>query len=75
MLTRRPFDEHGNWQEVKEKRIYALDENGERIPVIDKETGLQKVDKRNRKQWKRIKVSSTGWDSPLNAKKWREDLS
>ena len=29
-----------------------LTENGEKIPVIDKKTGQQKVDKQNRKQWK-----------------------
>ena len=75
MLTVRPMDENGKWQEVKDKKVYALDENGERIPVIDEQTGEQKVDSRNRKQWKRIKVSSTGWDSPQNAKKWREDLA
>ena len=32
--------------------IYVLDENGERVPLIDKKTGQQKVDNRNRKQWK-----------------------
>ena len=73
MLTMRPFDENGQWKEVKESKPYALDENGNRIPVIDPETGKQKVDGRNRKQWKRTKVSSTGWDSPLNASKWRKD--
>lgn len=39
----------------------ALDGNGQRIPVIDPETGVQKVDKRNRKQWKRVTVARTLW--------------
>ena len=29
-----------------------LTENGERVPLIDKKTGQQKADNRNRKQWK-----------------------
>lgn len=44
------------WEKVKRKMEYALDENGERIPIIDPETGMQKTDKRNRKQWKRVSV-------------------
>ncbi|MCR4618716.1 MAG: MobA/MobL family protein [Lachnospiraceae bacterium] len=43
MLTVRPMDGNGKWQEVKEKKEYALDENGERIPVIDKETGPRRT--------------------------------
>ena len=50
-------------------------ENGERIPVIDKKTGQQKVDKRNRKQWKCHTGDSTGWNSKENAKMWRKDLA
>ncbi len=46
-------------------------ENGERIPVIDKKTGQQKVDKRNRKQWKCHTEDSTDWNSKENAKMWR----
>lgn len=42
----------------------ALDGNGQRIPVIDPKTGVQKVDKRNRKQWKRVTVS----ENPLGTK-------
>ena len=54
---------------------YELDENGERIPVIDKKTGQQKVDKRNRKQWKCHTADSTDWNSQENAKMWRKDLA
>lgn len=41
----------------KTKSEYALDENGNRIPVIDPTTGKQKLGARNQKQWKRVKVS------------------
>ena len=51
LLTMRPLTENGEWG-AKQKKIYDLDENGEKIPVIDKKTGQQKVDKQNRKLWK-----------------------
>ena len=70
----RPLTENGEWG-AKQKKVYDLDENGERIPVIDKKTGQQKVDKRNRKQWKCHTADSIGWNSKENAKMWRKDLA
>ena len=70
----RPLTENGEWG-AKQKKVYDLDENGERIPVIDKKTGQQKVDKRNRKQWKCHTADSTDWNSQENAKMWRKDLA
>ena len=66
LLTMRPLTEKGEWG-AKQKKIYDLDENGERIPIIDKKTGQQKVDKRNRKQWKCHTADSTDWNSQENA--------
>ncbi|RKJ17518.1 hypothetical protein D7X48_22055 [bacterium D16-50] len=74
LLTMRPLTENGEWG-AKQKKIYDLDENGEKIPVIDKKTGQQKVDKRNRKQWKCQTANSTDWNSKENAKMWRKDLA
>ena len=74
LLTMRPLTENGEWG-AKQKMIYDLDENGEKIPVIDKKTGQQKVDKRNRKQWKCHTADSTDWNSKENAKMWRKDLA
>ena len=74
LLTMRPLTENGEWG-AKTKKIYVLDENGERIPLIDKKTGQQKVDKRNRKQWKCQTVESTDWNSRENAMMWRRDLA
>jgi hypothetical protein len=71
LLTMRPLKEDKSWG-AKEKKDYALDENGERIPLIDKKTGLQKVDSRNRKQWKRVYVQSNDWNNLANAEIWRE---
>ncbi len=70
----RPLTKNGEWG-AKQKKIYDLDENGEKIPVIDKKTGQQKVDKRNRKQWKCHTADSTDWNSKENAKMWRKDLA
>ncbi len=74
LLTMRPLTENGEWG-AKQKKIYDLDENGEKIPVIDKKTGQQKVDKRNRKQWKCHTADSTDWNSKEHAKMWRKDLA
>ena len=74
LLTMRPLTENGEWG-AKQKKIYDLDENGEKIPVIDKKTGQQKVDKQNRKQWKCHTADSTDWNSRENARMWRKDLA
>ncbi len=73
LLTMRPLTKKGEWG-AKQKKIYALDENGEKISVIDKKTGQQKVDRQNRKQWKCHTADSTDWNSKENAKMWRKDL-
>ena len=74
LLTMRPLTENGEWG-TKTKKVYILDENGERVPLIDKKTGQQKVDKQNRKQWKCQTVESTDWNSRENAKMWRKNLA
>lgn len=70
MTTTRGFKEGGQW-DAKEKKDYALDENGERIPIIDPATGEQKLDSRNRKQWQRVTVQANDWNSHDNAEIWR----
>jgi len=74
LLTLRGIDEEGKWM-PKQKKEYLRDESGERIPVIDKKTGKQKVDKQNRKQWKCKTISTNDWSSKDNAKKWRINLT
>ena len=73
MLTLRSIDERGRWMD-KSHKVDILDENGNRIPVIDPKTGKQKVDKQNRKQWKCKPVSTNDWNSKENAMKWRKDI-
>lgn len=74
MLTMRGIDENGKWL-PKQKKVYLKDENGDKIPLIDKKTGKQKVDKQNRKQWKCQSVPTNDWNSRENAKLWRADLA
>ena len=73
LLTMRGIDENGKWM-PKQKKVYLTDENGERIPLIDKATGQQKVDKQNRKQWKCKSVPTNEWNSKDNARQWRKDF-
>lgn len=54
MLTARKLKD-GHWMQ-KEAASYALDENGNRIPVIDPATGKQKIGPKGRKMWKRQKT-------------------
>ena len=71
LLTTRPIKADGSWG-AKEKKDYARDENGERIPLIDKKTGMQKLGKRNEKLWKRITVQANDWNDQGNVEKWRK---
>ena len=71
MLTMRPISENGKWA-PKERKEYALDKNGERIPLIDKKTGEQKLGKRNEKLWKRATVQTNDWNDKNKAEEWRK---
>ncbi len=69
MCTVRGFNPDGTWATM-ERKEYALDENGDRIPIIDPTTGEQKVRVRERnghrseeKLWKRITVQVNDWNS------------
>ena len=71
MLTMRGIKPDGSWAQ-KEKKIYALDEEGNRIPLIDPATGKQKLGKRNEKLWKRITVEPNDWNDHSKAEIWRK---
>ena len=76
MAPCRGLDADGNWQKRKvQPRTYQLDSDGNRIPVIDKETGLQKKDKNGRKQWKKeppVFVDSFNDPHIGNVQRWRQ---
>lgn len=62
----------GGWARLKQRMEYVLDERGERVPLIDPETGRQKTDKRGRRQWKRTSVSLNPLDRKAKLKALRE---
>ena len=71
MLTMRALSEQGKWL-AKERKTYALDEQGNKIPVLDK-NGNQKIEaKTGRKVWERISVPTTDWNNQDKAEVWRE---
>ncbi len=79
LCTVRGFNSDGTWQKM-EKKAYALDENGNRIPDIDPDTGEQRIRRRIRdghyseeKLWKRITVQANCWNSRDSLKKWRNE--
>lgn len=62
MLTTRSITEDGNWA-PKSRKVYDLDENGERI--------FQKVDKTGRKQYKSHKEDYNDWNATERVEEWR----
>lgn len=62
----------GGWARLKQRMEYVLDERGERVPLIDPETGRQKTDKRGRRQWKRTSMSLNPLDRKAKLKALRE---
>lgn len=61
LVANRQINSRGEW-ETKAKAEYKLDENGQRIPRLDK-NGQQITDARGRKQWVRIKTQQNKLDS------------
>ena len=74
MCTTRPIKENGEWGE-KEKKGNKLDKKGQKIRVIDPETGKQKIGARGRKMWQREKIDATGWDNKSKVLEWRAKWS
>ena len=76
MCTVRGFDKKGKWAKM-EKKVYARDKNGDKIPEIDPNTGKQKVrvrkGKGEEKLWKRVTVKSNDWNSREQLIFWREN--
>lgn len=71
MCTTRKIKADGTWDQ-KEKKGYALDEFGNKIPVIDQETREQKIGARGRRIWKRVTVAANDLNAKENVEKWRK---
>ena len=73
LTTMRGIDDNGKWMS-KQKKVYSLDEGGNRIPIIDKKTGQQKISN-GRRQWKRETLLDTPWNSREQLPAWRKRWS
>lgn len=71
MCTTRKIKADGTWDQ-KEKKVYAFDEFGNKIPVIDQETREQKIGARGRRIWKRVTVAANDLNAKENVEKWRK---
>lgn len=78
MLTTRRIDKNGNWAKWKERKEYARDENGNKIPDLD-ENGNQKLRIRKgkgaEKLWKRVTVQENEWSKKTSLNKWKKELA
>lgn len=75
MTTTRQLKENGEWAS-KERKAYKLDEDGNKIPVIDKKTGEQKIEKKTgRKVWERETVESNDWNTKEKLVEWRKRVA
>ncbi|MFV0363249.1 MAG: MobQ family relaxase [Suipraeoptans sp.] len=75
LLTVRAFDKNGTWI-AKQKTSFAYDEEGKKIPLVDEETGKQKIrirdGKGTEKLWVRTSIPSNDWNDHSKAEEWRE---
>lgn len=72
LVCSRPLDKNGQWQDVKSKRIYKLDAQGNKIPIIDPKTGKQKIGARGRKMWQREWAKQDPLDQASSIDKWKK---
>lgn len=74
MMTMRAVDKNGKFL-PKSRTEFVLDNQGNRIPIIDPKTGKQKINKKKRgeRQWRRITVSTTNWNDQETLCAWRHD--
>ena len=78
MLTTRKIDKNGHWAEWKERKEYARDEKGNKIPLLDK-NGKQKTRERKgkgvEKLWKRVSVLADDWIKKTEYNSWKKELA
>lgn len=74
LTTMRRIDDNGKWM-AKQRKVYSLDESGNRIPVTDPKTGKQKVESSGRKVWKREPLLTNDWNKKEKLVEWRKRWS
>ena len=72
LVSARPLDKNGKWAEVKSKRVYKLDAQGNKIPIIDKKTGKQKIGERGRRMWQREWAKQDPLDQASSLADWKK---
>ena len=72
LVSARPLDKNGKWQDVKSKRVYKLDAQGNKIPIIDPKTGKQKIGARGRKMWQREWAKQDPLDQASSLTAWKK---
>lgn len=70
LVTTRKIEKDGNWQKYKERKTYALDNDGNKIPVLDKD-GKQRIGQRGRRMWKSITVQANDLNALDKVEEWR----
>lgn len=72
----RGFTKSCEWAQM-EKKDYARDENGNKIPILDPQTGQQKIrvrkGKGEEKLWERITVQANDWNKRTTLLAWRQE--
>lgn len=71
LLTTRKIKQNGEW-DVKERKQYKLDANGEKIPILNAD-GTQKLGARNTKLWERETVQMNDWNNREKVEEWRKN--
>lgn len=75
LATTRRINKNGTWSKIKEKKVYKLDKQGNKIPIIDPETGKQKIrirpGKGAEKLWERETIVENDFNKRSKVKEWR----
>lgn len=71
MGTTRQIKGNGEWAS-KEKKAYKLDGDGKKIPIIDQQTGEQKIGRNGRKLWQRETIQANDWNKTEKVEDWRK---
>lgn len=70
LVAVRKMNTDGTFEKTKARKVYALDNDGNRIPILN-EDGEQKIGAKGRKLWKRIDVQKNELDGVEALKSWR----
>lgn len=70
LVAVRKLNKQGEFEKTKARKVYALDDDGNRIPILN-EDGEQKIGAKGRRLWKRIDIQKNELDGVEALKRWR----